>query len=259
MRSFPLILLASMMMVGATARAADRVVRVQSPPALHKDLGAMPRIAEPRDDAERKINAAVARLDANARKAAAECRKEGRGRGWWERNVAVPMTGPRFLAYAITDNAFCGGAHPSVGTMAMVYDLTTGSPVDWTALLPPSLTGTVALSTEMDGTKMVTLNSKRLHALYLERYRPRGNDPKVDAADDECREAVARAERAEAPAMTVWPDAKEGGLAIRFDVVHAVQACVDDVVIPAATLRAEGAKPVLLEAMEKAHAAQAKR
>ena len=259
MRSLALILVATITMVGATAMAADRVVRVQSPPALHKDLGAMPRIAQPRDDAERKINAAIARLDANARKAAAECRKEGRGRGWWERNVAVPMTGPRFIVYAITDNAFCGGAHPSVGTMAIVYDLTTGSPVDWTALLPPSLTGTVALSTEMDGTKMVTLKSKRLHALYLERYRPKDGDSNADAADDECREAVARADSAEAPAMTVWPDAKEGGLVTRFGVAHAVQACVDDVVIPAATLRIEGAKTVLVDALEKAHAAQLKR
>ena len=250
-----LILLASITLIGEPAAAADRLVQVQSPPALQKNLGAMPRIAEPRDDAERKINVAIARLDSTVRKAAAECRNEGRGRSWWERNVAVPMRGPRFIAYAITDNAFCGGAHPSVGTMAIVYDLATGSPVDWTALLPPSLTGTVALSTEMDGTKMVTLKSKRLHALYLERYRPKGSEPKADAPDDECRDAVARVE----PAMTVWPDANAGGLALRFAVAYAVQACVDDVVIPAATLRAEGAKPVLLEAIEKAHAAQAKR
>jgi hypothetical protein len=258
-RPSALILLASITLIGGSAAAADRVVRVQSPPALQKDLDAMPRIAEPRDDAERKINAAIARLDTSARKAAAECRKEGRGRSWYERNVSVPMRGPRFIAYTITDNAFCGGAHPSVGTMAIVYDLATGSPVDWTALLPPSLTGTIALSTEMDGTKMVTLRSKRLHALYLERYRPQGNDSNVDAADEECREAVTRGESAEAPAITVWPDAKEGGLATRFEVAHAVQACVDDVVIPAATLRIEGAKTVLIEALEKAHSAHLKR
>lgn len=250
------IVAAAVTVASSAATAADRVVRVQSPPGLHRDLGALPRIADPRDQAERKINAALARLDANARKAAAECRTEGRGRGSWERNVAVPMSGPRFVAYAITDNAFCGGAHPNVGTMAIVYDLTTGSPVDWTALLPASLTGTVALSTEMDGTKMVTLSSKRLHALYVERYRPKVGDPKVDAADDECREVVAHAESAEPPAMTVWPDAKEGGLAVRFEVAHAVRACIDDVVIPAATLRVEGAKAVLVDAIERAQAAQ---
>jgi hypothetical protein len=220
----------------------------------------MPRIAEPRDDAERKINAALARLDITVRTAAAECRNEGRRRSWWERNIAVPMRGPRFIAYQITDNTFCGGAHPSVGTMAIAYDLATGAPVDWTALLPPSLTGTVALSTEMDGTRMVTLSSKRLHALYLERYRPRESDANVDAADEDCREAVAHPRgNDDPPLMTVWPDAKEGGLAVRFEVAHAVQACVDDVVIPLATLRAEGAKPLLVEAIEKAHAAGAKR
>ncbi len=43
-------------------------------------------------------------------------------------------------------------------------------PVDWTKLLQPSLTGTVALEEQGDGTKIVTLASKRLFALYLECY-----------------------------------------------------------------------------------------
>jgi hypothetical protein len=231
------------------------MVRVQSPPDVAKDLGAMPRVVPARDEAERKINSAVARLDSSARKAAAACRKEGRGRSWWERSISVSMRGPRFISYDITDNVFCGGAHPSVGTMAIVYDLTTGAPVDWSALLPPSLTGKVALSMEMDGTRMVTLASERLHALYLAQYRPRTGDPKVDASDDECREAIAQAGDGEAPAMTVWPDAREGGLAIRFELPHAVQACVDEVVIPLAALREEGANRVLVDSIEKAHAA----
>jgi len=233
--------------------AANRIVRTQAPAELQKDLAAMPRIAGPRDNAERKINTALARLDLNARKAAAECRTEG-GRSWWERNVSVPMKGPRFISYEITDNVFCGGAHPSIGTMAIVYDLVTGSPVDWTTLLPPTLTGTIALSKEMDGTKMVTLTSKRLHALYVERYRPKGGNAEVDAADEDCREAVAQARNGEPPAMTVWLDANEGGLAMRFEVSHAMHACVDDVVIPSATLRAEGATRTLIDALDKAHA-----
>jgi hypothetical protein len=240
------------------ALAADRIVTTQKPTEPQKDLFAIPRIAAPRDDAERKINAALTRLDTKVRTAAAECRKQGRGRGWWERNVSVPFKGPRFISYEITDNAFCGGAHPSIGTMAIVYDLATGSPVDWTALLPPPLTGKVALSTEMDGTRMVTLASKRLHDLYVELYRPKGGNPEVDAADEDCREAVVQAGNADPPAMKVWLDAKEGGLAVRFEVSHAMNACVDSVVVPTATLRQEGAAAALVDALDNAHRAEAR-
>ena len=118
-------------------------------------------------------------------------------------------------------------------------------------------TGTVALEAGADGTRMVTLASKRLHALYLERYRPA--DAKSDDADEKaCREAVTEAFDGKPPAMTVWLDAKEGGLALNFDLAHAVQACADTVVIPAAVLRKEGAQAVLVDAIEAAHAAQRK-
>ncbi|ACL58590.1 hypothetical protein [Methylobacterium nodulans] len=240
------------------AEAGDGPVRLQVPADLAKGLAALPRIAAPRDAAEEAINAALARLDAKARKAAAECRKESGGRGSWERTVAVAMRGPRFLSYAITDSAFCGGAHPNAGTMAIVYDLVSGAPVDWTTLLPPALTGQVALATGMDGTRMVTLASRRLHALYLAGYRPKTDSPKAEAAEDAaCREAVASGFDTP-PAMMAWLDAREGGLALSFDLPHAVQACADAVVIPTAVLRQEGAKPLLLQAVEAAHATTAK-
>ena len=46
--------------LAAPACVAERTVRMQASPDPGKDLGAMPRILAPRDDAERKINAAVA-------------------------------------------------------------------------------------------------------------------------------------------------------------------------------------------------------
>ncbi|MFE1600496.1 hypothetical protein [Methylobacterium sp. ID0610] len=241
----------------APIRAGEAPVRLEVPPAPAKDVAALPRIAAPRDDAEIAINTAVARLDAKVRKAAAECRKEGGRNASWERSVSVPMRGPRFLSYAITDNAFCGGAHPNVSTMAIVYDLVSGAPVDWTGLLPSALTGQVALATGMDGTRMVTLASKRLHALYLAQYRPKSaakpaaGTAAADADDDGCREIVAESSGGP-PAMMAWPDAREGGLALSFDLPHAVQACADTVVIPAAILRREGAKPLLLDAIAAA-------
>ncbi len=58
----------------------------------------------------------------------------------------------------------------------------------------------------------------------------------------------------EPPAMTVWPDAETGGLAVAFDLVHAVQACADTVVIPTSTLRREGVQALLTDAIDAAHA-----
>ena len=236
--------------------AADRAVSLEVPPDLAKDLPAMPRIANPVDDAERRINAAVQRLDGAVRKAAGECLAEGGKHADYGRHIEVTMRGPRFLGYTMTDSAFCGGAHPNTGTSAIVYDLVSGAPVDWTALLPPALTGKVALQTEMDGSRMVSLSSKRLFDLYLKAYRPRTGQAKADADDDECREAVAMPNGDGPPAMTVWPDAKAGGLAVQFDLAHVVQACADVVVVPVATLTAEGANPVLTDAITAARAAR---
>ncbi|WP_267354386.1 MULTISPECIES: hypothetical protein [unclassified Methylobacterium] len=235
--------------------AADRLVTVAAQPELKPGLAAMPQIAAPADDAERRINAALKRLDGNVRKAARSCQADGGANSSWTRTIRTPMRGPRFLSVEISDDMFCGGAHPSTGLMAIIYDLTTGAPVDWTKLLPPALTGKVALVEGMDGTKMVTLASKRLHALYLERYRPKTGAAKRDGDDDACRTVVQDTSMGDPPAMMAWPDAKAGGLAVQYDLPHYAQACADTVVIPNAVLRREGAQPVLTDAIEAAHAA----
>ncbi len=247
-----LVLAAVLPAMAISVAEASRSVHLRVPPEVGKGIAAMPPIVESIDAAERKINAALPRLDANVRKAAAECKAEGGQYGSWERSVDVPMRGPRYISYVITDNTYCGGAYPNVSTMAIVYDLESGSPVDWTTLLPPSLTGTVSLLAGADGTKTVTLTSKRLHALYLANYRPAKGTAKEAAGDADCREAV-RDTGNDAPAATVWLDAKDGGLAVQFDLPHVVQACADEIVIPAAVLRAEGADASFVEAIEAAH------
>lgn len=239
--------------IASSAQAADRVVTVQRPADLMKGVSAMPSIAGAVDEAERRINAALPRLDASARRAAMQCKVDGGKESEWDRTVNVTMSGPRYLSYEITDNTFCGGAHPNVSTMSIVYDLTTGSPVDWAALLPPALTGKLALAPGADGTKMVTLSGQTLYALYLTGYRPRSGNAKKDVEDEECREAIAEAgEGGSAPGMMAWLDAKEGGLVVQFDLAHVVQACADEVTIPATALRAVGAQPILVEALMKA-------
>ncbi|MCJ2133927.1 hypothetical protein MKK69_07555 [Methylobacterium sp. J-026] len=236
------------------AAAADRAVGLKAQPELMPGIDAMPQIEAPADDAERRINAALRRLDEKVRKAAQACRAEGGTHSDWGRTVKTPMRGPRFLSVEIADGTYCGGPHPNAALMAIVYDLTAGAPVDWTALLPPSLTGKAALETGADGTKMVTLASERLHALYLKGYRPKTGDAKREGDDDECRETVSDTSLNGPPAMMAWLDAGAGGLAVHFDLAHVVQACADTVVIPTAVLRREGAKPALTDALDAAHA-----
>ncbi len=245
-----LISVAGMFLLGYTvaARGADRMVHVQVPAPVKRNVAAMPLIAAPQDDAERRINTAVKRLDARVAKAVAGCHGAGRQKGEWTRGVEVTMQGPAFLSYMISDSIDCGGAHPDSGVMSIVYDLQTGRPVDWTHLLPASLTGTVALEAGEDGTQMVTLSAKRLWGLYWMTYQT------AHAGDDACLTAIHDIGDAAPPAMMVWLAAKPGGLGLTFNVPHAILACGDEMVIPTATLHQEGATLALIEALEAARA-----
>lgn len=225
------------------ALAADRAVHLEVPSPVRKDIAAMPRIADPADDAERRINTALKHLDLNVLKASRNCQG-----GDWTRSVDVPMSGPAFLSLTITDSVNCdGNAHPDSGTFSIVYDLASGSPVDWTRLLPASLTGTMALEEQGDGTKVVTLASKRLFQLYMAGYRA-GDAQSSDL--EECKQALLGEATDGPPGMMVWLDAKAGGLAVQVGLAHVEKACEEPVIIPAAALRAEGAQPALLKAFD---------
>ncbi len=243
---------AAILLVAAAAQAADRAVHLSVPPPVRRGIAAMPQITDPADAAERKINAAVRRFDTSVRKAAGECRSDGKP-GDWGRTVDATMRGPGFLSFVINDNYDCGGAYPNTGSISIVYDLQTGNPVDWTKLLPASLTGDLSLDNGADGTKTVQLSAKRLYALYLTgiHYGKGAND-----TDPECKDVLEQPDNT-APPMSAWLDAKQGGLAVeRNDLPHATAACEVPVVIPAATLRKEGASAVLTNAIEAAHAAR---
>lgn len=233
--------------LAGSAGAAERLVEMKAA-HLAKDVDAYPRIAAAVDDAEKKINAAVEKLDARVKKAIAECKREGGKYADWSRTVEVTMRGPRYLSYVVTDNSSCGGAHPNVGTTAIVYDLVSGAPVDWAKLLPPKLLGKVSLNETSDGTKMITLGSKRLYELYMAQYR--AGERKDDKECTEAMEGMGGADRE--PTFTPWLDAKGGGLGINVDVPHVIQACADSITIPLATLRAEGVGDAMLKAIEAA-------
>jgi hypothetical protein len=241
--------LVSLILAGLTASlasAAESLVQTGDPPPLIPGVAAMPQIVGPADKAQQRINRALRLLDHNVLQAVRSC-----GDGNWQRTVTVPMGGPAFLAVKVTDNVSCSNAaHPTAATWSIVYNLSTGQPVDWTRYLPATLTGRTALATQLDGTKVVTLASSKLLDLYLSNYRSGATDNEAK----ECRRVLRDAEKEGVASVMVWPDAVGGGLAAEVSLPHAMAACMEPVIIPLATLRDEGTAISLLHALAKAGA-----
>ncbi|WP_413988739.1 hypothetical protein ACMDCR_22365 [Labrys okinawensis] len=209
-----------------------------------KGVHGFPRLAAG-DAMSRKINAALAKGDARAKAGARSCLAEAGKRGDWSRSVEITMKGPRLVSYVATDDYFCGGAYPDTSTQALVYDLTTGIPVDWARFLPPALLGEKGTTKAADGTVLGTLSSPALTALYVKAVKPADIDPSCqDALDSQPLHFLA------------WPDAKADGLALlQTDLPHVTAACGPAATVPMAELRSAGVDPALLDAIEAAHKA----
>ena len=127
--------------IGFTASA--QVARLQHRPDLAQDLQGLPRVVANADVPEAiaaKINASLSRFDAEVKSDERECLR-GKGERDYQRQVAVTMTGPRYLSMTMDDTYDCGGPHPDDSQTVLTYDLKTGSPVNWEALLPPEAKG----------------------------------------------------------------------------------------------------------------------
>ncbi|WP_174293060.1 hypothetical protein, partial [Sphingomonas bacterium] len=169
--------------------AAHEPIALARPRPVARGLAAYPRIARPADDAQRRINTALDRLDARAGAAMRECRRDaGRRGGGLEREVDATMRGPEFLSFLVADDADCGGNHPYASHFAIVYDLRSGRPVDWAGLLPPRLLGTQTLAEGADRVRTVRLAAPRLWALYRAGYDHGAPDPEEN---QDCRNAIA--------------------------------------------------------------------
>lgn len=204
------------------------------------DIDALPRLAGT-DPATTRINAALDRADARALKAAEECASGSTsGSADWNRAVDVTMAGPRFVSFLSRHDMSCGGPHPNSFTIALVYDLTTGRPVDWTKRVPLSLQAKPRTTEGGDGTVLGTLSSPQLKALYIRQLKP----------EAECREALDESEFD----FIFWPDAQADALVMdQNDLGHAVMACGGSVKLPTGMLRRMGADPVMLDAIDAAH------
>ena len=156
----------------------------------------------------------------------------------WSRSVQVTMRGPRFLSLVAIDSYVnCGGAHPESNTMAMVFDITTGTPVNWPAMLAKSPGASSFVDSVADGSKVGALILPSLAKIYAAQ------------AGADCKEAFQ-----DPQSFLIWPDAKQGTLVVQaFDLPHVVQACAEPLNLTIAQARELGFNETLLTAIEQAH------
>ncbi len=236
----------------AASASAQTLVRLLPQPGIAAGVAAFPRLA-PGGPSAAFINDALSAADARVRAAAADCSgglaasNPSPGRHAWTRRVTVAMRGIRYLTLIAEDDADCGGLYPNADRFALVYDLQTGRPPNWSRLLPKALARSVSVETGMDETPVGMVDGPTLKSLYLAAARVAA--AKVDAR---CMESLQQM----AGPFALWPDARQGGLvAPPSRLPHAMAACGVPALLSVAALRSQGVQPALLDAIGMARRA----
>jgi hypothetical protein len=129
----------------------------------------------------------------------------------------------------------------------LVYDLSSGVPVDWAKLLPVSFATTSAASAGADGTARRSVASPWLKELYIKFAHETDAD-----FPQECDDVLQQTDLN----FILWPDVKTNGLVLQqTDLPHVSAACGPSATIPMATLRKIGVDTGLLHAIEAGHKA----
>jgi hypothetical protein len=224
-------------MAAASAASAGPLVQLHQAPPFNKANARLPKIVSPATPATARINNAFDVLDARWSGFMRSCPKDGDT----GRTIKVTMTGPQFFSVVVNDSESCGGAYPDVSTLALVYDLSTGRPVDWKAAIGPRAALSVSADNTVDGTRTGNFASAPLQALYLKSLRTTIKDK---AWWEQCHEVFD-----DPLSFVAWPDAKTHALVLEPTLVHAVQACAEDGSIGVDDLQKIGASMKLIEAL----------
>jgi hypothetical protein len=145
-------------------------------------------------------------------------------------DVTVPrLITARWLVATRQSDSYCGGAHPDEASEPLLFDLSTGRPVDLHDWLNAKAIKRERFGSGADEAKELT---PEFRSVLLARWKP---------ADTECGDPVREAD--------FWTiELTRTGLVFRPELAHVVQACADDVALPFARLRpylsAEGLKQV---------------
>lgn len=225
-------------------------IALQGQNPLGESTDAFPRIVNPAGPKIEKINQALQRADARAKKAMKDCGKLDGNNIFWERAITAPMTGEPFLSLAASDYFSCGGTHPNTYQTYLTYDLGTGRPISWSEYLPADLIQPEVLLTGSDGTQIGAVKSPTLIAWYREQVRAANGADKEWA--DGCNDVLDGD-----LSLVLWIDAKAQGVSMQIaDLPHVVAACNEAVVMKTDELRTRGAKPALTNAIDAAKKAK---
>lgn len=241
-------LLAAALAAGAVQASPFAVVLKTLPPLL-KDSESMPRIVSPATPATARINADLAKVDADWVAEAKDCRGDGKNPYVYvERHYFVQMRGPGYFALLLSDEENCGGPHPDNVLTPITYDLTNGQRVNWLAMFPPSAKLRAAYDTLAGEGPPNLFRSPVLQAIYLKRARAQRS-----AADwKQCTDALDNPEGLD---FQLVPDAAKGSLVLSLQLPRVVMACGDDIDLVPTDMRRLGVEPRLVAAIEQSHAA----
>lgn len=220
----------------SAATGQEPVVTLLPRPDLAPGFAALPRLGDAMPAAAR-INADLARIDARALEGSGDCRAGERSD--WARWVTRDFSGPEFLGLSEGNDFYCdGAAHPDQFQHRYTWDLATGAPVDWTALLPASLGLAPAYPMGRRRSDADPYASAALVRLYVA-HIPGARDPECTHFAQDPHLSFTFALNATDHALAMFP----AGYA------YVDRPCADMAMIPADTLQRLGAAPRLTQAL----------
>lgn len=245
---FATVLLGGLAISGDAQTLAADNLRVERVKQLRKGVDAWPLIVSPGTPAAKRVNESLTRLNRRLVQSLHDC--DVNYQSWlkvvngqnqisadWSRTIEVTMEGPRFLSMVASDETFCGGAHPNGGVMAMVFDMTSGAPVNWTKLVVKSVGASEYADTVSDGSTVGALVLPALQKMN------------IAAADADCKDAFQNPQ-----SFVMWPDAKHETLVAQpFNLPRVVQACANKIDLTMDQARKLGFDESLLTAIGQAH------
>lgn len=228
----------------------NRIVQLSSIRQMNKGADLLPLILNPRSEAELKINAVLRGRNGAAHDDLVQCDLDWRQ--WaeaqnvhanrnlhaaWLRRVRISMVGPRYLSFLITITAICNGSYPMNSREALVFDMKTGEPVDWSLLARAEEPDDESHSTFSPGDE-ASFSSKLLEDLNLS-----------NATAPDCKNAFYSSHP-----FILWPDARKGLLMAEATALpHVTQGCARPIGLTMEQVRKLGFDEQLIAAISAAH------
>lgn len=183
-------------------------------------------IAFPDASVMARVNVLLAAQEKTDRASKADCyaqirdQKQKVDKNSFSEDVGVTYLTRRYMSVNVVSSYDCAGAYPTAGAEApMTFDLTTGAPVNWAKMFKPGFLP----KTDGGDTQPRSILAK----LYWRRLSKTGLDP-------DCRAALADVDPFNDETI-FWLVAGRG-LAVQPQFNHAMAACAETSVLPAADL-----------------------